>query len=301
MRLIPYRLLCTATAAPNDYHELGTSSEAIGELGYRDMITKFFKQDDSKGHLAWGRVKYRFRGHAEQPFWRWVCSWARACRKPSDLGFDDGGFTLPPLNEIETMVTNSRPRDGMLFVVPAKTLQDQREDRRNTLPGRCEKAAETIIGHDGASVAWCHLNAEADLLEEIIPGAVQVKGSQSDDQKEERLLAFTNGEIETLVTKPKIGCWGLNWQHCQNITMFPSHSFEQYYQAVRRCWRFGQEKAVNVNIITTEGEAGIVKNLQRKAEQATIMFRSVVEEMNNEIQIKKVETFKDKEVVPSWL
>jgi len=301
MRLLPYRLLCTATAAPNDYYELGTSSEALGYLGYQDMLTRFFKQDTAKDYLGWGRTTYRFRGHAEQPFWKWVCSWARACRKPSDLGFDNDGFVLPPLIERERLVHSSTPRDGLLFSIPAQSLAEQREERRCTLPERCETAAATVVNHEGCSVVWCHLNDEADLLKNLIPGAVQVSGSMPDELKEERLLGFQSGEIPVLVTKPKIGCYGLNWQHCHNVVTFPSHSWEQYYQAVRRCLRFGQKHPVNVTIITTEGEVGVLANLRRKADAADRMFESLCRHMNDAMHIDRGREFTQRERIPRWL
>ena len=302
MRTRPYRLLCTATAAPNDYFELGTSSEALGYLGYQDMLTRFFKLDDTKYEVfGWGRPKYRFRGHAEKPFWRWVCSWARVCRRPSDLGFDDGDFVLPELSEHEHIVENTTPRDGMLFSTPARSLREQREERRVTLRERCEFAAELVAKHNGSSVIWCHLNPEGDMLEKIIPDALQVSGSMPDEKKEERLLAFQNGELRVLVIKPKIGAFGLNWQHCHNVVTFPSHSFEQYYQSVRRCWRFGQKHPVTVHIITTEGELGVMRNLQRKAKQADRMFESLTQHVNNELRLSQTDNFVQKEEVPAWL
>ena len=302
MRRLKYRLLCTATPSPNDFFELGTSSEALGELGYRDMLGKFFKQETKKDHLGWGRVKYRFRGHSEQPFWRWVCSWARACRKPSDLGFDDGDFILPPLNEVEIRVECNKARPGELFALPATNMDEQRAERRLTLNERCERAAEEIITHDGASLSWCHLNPEADLMEKLIPDALQVSGSMSDEQKEERLLAFSSGELSTLVTKPKIGCWGMNWQHCHHQVMFPSDSFEQYYQGVRRSWRFGQKNPVTIKIITTEGGRGVLKNLQRKSDQANTMFESLSRFMNDELLIGRTEYIgSQNERIPQWL
>ena len=291
MRTIPYRLLCTATAAPNDYHELGTSSEALGYLGYQDMLSRFFKEDIIKDYLGWGRKAYRFRGHAEEPFWRWVCSWARACRKPSDLGFDDGRLVLPPLREHEVVVHSSKTRAGMLFSLPAESLQDQREERRITLEDRCEEAARIVGRHDAASVVWCHLNDEADLLERLIPDCRQVSGSQSEDEKEEILLAFQRGQLKRLVTKPKIGCFGLNWQHCHSVVTFASHSWEQYYQAVRRCWRFGQTQPVDVHVIATEGEVGVLANLRRKANAADRMFESLVRHMGNALAVDHRRTF----------
>lgn len=301
MRTIRYRLLCTATAAPNDYHELGTSSEALGYLGYQDMLSRFFKEDIIKDYLGWGRKAYRFRGHAEDPFWRWVCSWARACRKPSDLGYDDGKLKLPALIENEVVVRSSKLRDGMLFSLPAATLQEQREERRISLQDRCEHAAGLIEKTKGSAVAWCHLNDEADTLERLLPDCKQVSGSQREEEKEEILLAFQKGQIKRLVTKPKIGCFGLNWQHCQNVVMFASHSWEQYYQAVRRCWRFGQKKPVSVSVIATEGEIGVLANLRRKASAADRMFESLVKHMGDAMDVDSKRTFGQKEEVPSWL
>lgn len=301
MRTIPYRLLCTATAAPNDYHELGTSSEALGYLGYQDMLSRFFKEDIIKDYLGWGRKSYRFRGHAEEPFWRWVCSWARACRKPSDLGFDDGDLVLPPLREHEHIVHSSKTRSGMLFSLPAETLQEQREERRITLEDRCQSACGLVSDHAGAAVIWCHLNDEADLLERMLHDCRQVSGSQSEEEKEEILLAFQRGELRRLVTKPKIGCFGLNWQHCNKVVTFASHSWEQYYQAVRRCWRFGQTSPVDVHVVATEGEVGVLANLRRKADAADRMFESLVHHMGDALAIDHKRLFHHSERMPSWL
>jgi hypothetical protein len=301
MRTIKYRLLCTATAAPNDYWELGTSSEALGLLGWRDMITKFFKQETSKDHQGWGRTKYRFRGHAEQPFWSWVCSWARSLQKPSDLGFDDSRFILPPLIEREIVVKSATTRDGFLFDLPAADMREEREERRRTIRERCDKAADIANRHDGSSVLWCELNDEGDLLETLCHDAAQVKGSMSDEEKEENLTAFSEGQLRQLVIKPKIGAWGMNWQGCHNVVIFPSHSFEQFYQAVRRCYRFGQQHPVTVNMIVTEGERGIQANLQRKKMQADKMFRSIVSHMQDAMHLVTRDYFPETESVPSWL
>lgn len=301
MRTLPYRLLCTATAAPNDFFELGTSSEALGYLGFQDMLSRFFKQETKKDYLGWGRTKYRFRGHAQEPFWRWVCSWARVCRKPSDLGYENNGFELPPLKEVEHVIKVEYLKPGMLFPMPAEGLQEQREERRQTLTERCEMAASLATEHTGPTVLWCHLNPEGDMLTKLIPGAEQVAGSMPDEQKEERLLAFQSGQLKTLVTKPKIGCFGLNWQHCNNVVTFPSHSWEQYYQAVRRCWRFGQKEPVTVHVVTTEGEHGVMKNLQRKASQADQMFGALTKYANDALKIESDIHFTEQTEVPSWL
>ncbi len=301
MRTRKYRLLCTATAAPNDYFELGTSSDALGHLGFQDMLTRFFKQETKKDHLGWGRMKYRFRGHAEQPFWRWVCSWARACRKPSDLGFDDERFTLPELTEKEHLVEAGNLMPGMLFPIPARDMREQRAERRHTLEERCEAVAREVIGHDGASVSWCHLNDEGKLLAKLIPDCLEVSGTMPDELKEERMIAFQAGQLKRLVIKPKIGAFGLNWHHCHHVNTFPSHSYEQYYQLVRRCYRFGQKHPVRVNIFTTEGEVAVLKNLQRKSAQCDKMFTALVENMGQSQSIDRSNPHDTKEVIPSWV
>jgi hypothetical protein len=312
LRMRPYRLLCTATAAPNDYIELGTSSEALGNLGHMDMLTRYFKNDQNTirptlyrhrgvdfSRLEEG-AKWRFKRHAETPFWRWVCSWARAMRRPSDLGFDDSNFVLPPLIERETVIGASRPLEGELFVRSAVGLREQREERRATLTERCEAVAEKLSDAE-SGIAWCHLNDEGDALERCIDGSIQVSGKDSDDEKEEKLLAFSRGDARVLVTKPKIASYGLNLQHCSRMTFFPSHSYEQYYQGVRRCWRFGQKSPVTVDVITTEGELGVLRNLQRKAEAADKMFAALVGFMNDALQLDSINPFVNAEELPNWL
>lgn len=306
MRKMPYRLLCTATAAPNDYIELGTSSEALGYLGYMDMLSRFFTNKERTARSmggkwrASGAEKWRFKGHAEEQFWRWVSSWARAMRRPSDLGFDDDGFDLPALEQRQHIIQARQARDGALFDMPAIGLQEEREESRRTVHERVERAAELINGADSA-VAWCQLNAESELLTKMVDGAVEVRGSDDPDAKEEALAAFGRGEIRVLVTKPIIGAWGLNWQHCNRMTFFPSHSYEQYYQAVRRCWRFGQERPVTVDVITTEGGVTALKNLERKATQADRMFDQLVAHMREGLSIKRTDDYNVEVEIPSWL
>lgn len=304
LRPLQYRLLCTATAAPNDYIELGTSSEALGYLGHIDMLNRFFtnknKTSDTKG-MGWNRGdNWRFKGHAEEAFWKWVSSWARAIRKPSDFGFDDNGFKLPPLEHQEHTVKARTPPTERLFDLPATGLHEEREELRRTIKERCEEAASALEDADRA-VAWCHLNDEGKLLTQLIDGAVEVQGSDPPDKKEERLVAFSKGEIRVLVTKPSIAGWGLNWQHCNRMSFFPSHSYEQYYQAVRRCWRFGQEKPVVVDVVTTTGGANALKNLQRKAAQADRMFDALVNHMREAVQVYRDDTHGNEMEVPAWL
>jgi hypothetical protein len=304
MRKMKYRLLATATPSPNDFIELGTSSEALGYLGHMDMLNKFFR--NSMNNSATGRhhgevIKWRLKGHAELPFWRWVCSWARAVRTPSDLGFEDAKFTLPPLIESQHHVDARAKPEGMLFALPAHGLKEQRDERRRTIIDRCERVAELVNGTGQPALAWCHLNPEGDLLEKLIPDAEQVSGADSDETKERKLIGFARGDFRVLITKPSIGAWGLNYQHCNHQTFFPSHSFEQYYQAVRRCWRFGQKRPVTVDIVTTEGEKSVLENLQRKSKQSEEMFSNLVAQMNAARGIEREASFTKKEEIPSWL
>jgi len=313
LRKMPYRLLATATAAPNDYTELGTSSEALGYLGLTDMLGRFFVNDkktvDVKGHYngfhaprAYEQPAWRFKGHAEEMFWRWVASWARAMRKPSDYGFSDDGFVLPPLEYRHHVVEPDMPSDdGTLFDVPAVGLREERAELKRSITGRCEKAAELLADAD-PGIAWCNLNAEGDLLEKIIPGAVQVSGSDDPDVKEERLSAFGRGEIRVLVTKGAVAAYGLNWQNCHRMTYFPGdHSYERHYQAVRRCWRFGQQHPVTADIITTPGGVRALESIQIKTAKADRMFDALVKHMNNALAVDRSAVYGTDTEVPSWV
>jgi hypothetical protein len=312
MRKRPYRLLCTATAAPNDFEELGGSSEALGEMGQRDMLTKFFTSNGafmtrtgSTGGRFWNAQMrssvFMLRPHAERDYWRWVCSWARAMRKPSDLGFDDGAFKLPPLNVRQHVVKAKRPRDGYLFDLPAVGLAEQRSDLRRTIGERCDMAAQLVNAHNRPAVVWCNLNEEGKRLARSINGAVEVAGCDSEEHKEETFAAFISGNVRVLVTKPTIGGFGLNLQHCAHQTYFPSHSYEQYYQSVRRCWRFGQKQSVMVDMITTDGQENVLSNLQRKADAAAVMFDNLVSMMRNELKLNKRNQYTNTEEIPTWL
>lgn len=305
MRRMPYRLLATATAAPNDYTEFGTSSEALGGLGHTDMLKKFFKNDEN--NIGTGRVygkgrAWRFRGHSEVPFWRWMASWARAMRKPSDFGFDDSKFVLPELVEQDHLVKALTLAPGFLFETTAKGMQEEREEQRRTINERCEKAAE--LAQTGKPVVlWCNLNPEGDLLEKLLPGCVQVKGktSESDMQKREEVFeAFAAGQIRGIITKPKIGALGLNWQHCAHSIDFPTYSFEQHYQKIRRFYRFGQTQTVKADSVITESTCHIQEAVRRKSAQADRMFAAIVEHMNHAITIEGAK-FTEKEILPTWL
>jgi hypothetical protein len=312
LRKIRYRLLCTATPAPNEYIELGTSSEALGYLGYMDMLSRFFKnnqgnsikpfvsRDKGRNHQQErDSEKWRFKGHAEKPFWQWVCSWSRAIRKPSDLGFDDGPFVLPPLIERQHLIETHSAPPGMMFTLPAIGLREQREERRRTIEERCERAA-ALVANGEPAIVWCSLNDEGDLLEELIPDCVQVSGADSDEAKTEKFLSFVDGKSRVLVTKERIGGWGLNFQHCAHSVSFPTHSFEGYYQGIRRCWRFGQTRPVVSDIVTTEGEKDVLANLQRKSAAADKMFADLVRYMNSALGIER-ENFSQIVEAPAWL
>lgn len=315
---IPYRLACTATPAPNDYIEMGTLSEALGELTHSDMLATFFRQisDDEKRkrataddiihskRLSWRVIQsmgqWALKSHAFEPFWKWVSSWSRACRKPSDLGpFDDTEFVLPPLNRRDHIVVPRTPPEGYLFTIPAFGLNQERAERRRTLEERSELVAKLTEKSDSA-VVWCQLNPEGDRLEKDIAGAVQVKGSQSTDEKEELILAFLSGQARVMVTKPKIAGLGLNMQHCAHVVTFVDHSFEKFYQCVRRCWRFGQQRPVTLDVIATEGEVNVKKNMERKEALSSQMFDSVIRFMNDVNTIKSAEATLETER-PSWL
>ena len=299
MRRCRYRGMFTATPSPNDYIELGTSSEALGYLGYMDMLGQFFKNDEDSLHPGFIGSKWRFKPHGERDFWRWVASWARAIRKPSDMGFEDRGWILPALVEVDHEI-QSPALDGMLFPVPAKGLTEQREERKATIQQRCAKAAEILAASD-CGVSWCHLNEEADTITSMVPGAVNLSGSDADEEKEEKFRAFRAGEIRHLVTKPKIAALGVNWQHACTATYFTDYSFEQYYQAVRRMWRFGQKRPVTIHNISTESLRGVARSRKDKADATDKMFRVMVEHMRDAMGVERYREHQNQQEIPQWL
>lgn len=301
---LPYRLVCTATPSPNDYIELGTNSECLGVMTQSDMLSYFFKEDENRRHTVFTdekyRVKWTFKPHSEKPFWKWVASWDRAIQKPSDLGFDDTRFILPPLNmEYHTIDVPYIP-PGELFPRPAISLHEQREERKRTVRERCEKVAE-LVNHDRPAIAWCHYIDEGLLLKELIPDSIEIAGRHSVDEKEAMLSDFAAGNVRCMITKPKIGCWGLNLQHCGDMTFFPSHSFEGFYQGIRRCWRFGRKDPVNVQIVSALGESRVIEGLDRKREQAAHMFTSVVRHMRQAMEIYSNDNHHHAVQMPAWM
>lgn len=270
----PYRLACTATPAPNDHMELGNHSEFLGVMSRSAMLAQFFVHDGGD------TSKWRLKGHAEDEFWKWLCSWAVMVRKPSDIGFGDEGFELPPLEIIEHRIESHDVQDGYLFPVAAQSLMERRQARRKSLQGRVEAAVATVGMTDESWCLWCDLNDEADALESAIPGAVQISGSDKPEFKESSMLGFTNGEISTLVTKPSICGFGMNWQHCNHVAFVGlSDSYEQFYQAVRRFWRFGQTKPVQCHVFVSEAEGAVVANIKRKEADAQRMAAEMVSHM----------------------
>ncbi len=257
----PFRLACTATPAPNDHMELGNHAEFVGVMSRPEMLATFFCHDG--GNTS----QWRLKGHAVAPFWRWVASWSMFMRRPSDLGYSDDGFDLPRLRIVEHDADAEIPPDpGMLFALPALSISDQRRARRGTLAERVDRVAGIVNGEPTEPwVVWCELNDESAALSRAIDGAVEVSGSMDAETKERRLVDFANGLSRVLVTKPSIGGFGMNWQHCARMAFVGlSHSFEQFYQATRRCWRFGQRREVEAHVVVTEIERAVVNNVQRK-------------------------------------
>ncbi len=289
LKQIRYRYLFTATPSPNDYTELGTSSEALGYMGYTDMLTKFFKNnEDTISPMNIG-TEWILKGHARKAFFQWVSGWSISMRKPSDLGFDDSRHMLPNLVVNDHSVRNEKNQvvNGQLlmFNAIARRQSEVHAEQKDTIESRCLKAVEMARHHD-TSVYWCNLNSEGDLLEKLDSSAYQLKGSMKLDQKEEVLLAFANGEIKKLITKPKITAFGLNWQHCNHTVYFPTFSYERYYQAIRRFWRFGQLNDVIVDRVFSDGQKRVIDSLNVKAAKANELFSELNANLHQSYDIK---------------
>ena len=271
---IPYRLAATATPAPNDFMELGNHAEFLGVMSYTDMLAMFFTHDGGETQ------KWRLKGHAEGAFWRWMCSWSVMLRHPRDLGYEVAGFDLPPLQQQQhTVEVEYKPNGDTLFPLEARTMSERIKARKDTVADRVAKAASLTPG-DRPMVWWCNLNAESEALAKAIPGAVEVRGSDSEAEKERKLIGFSTGAFSTLITKPSICGFGMNWQHCADTGFVGlNDSFEQVYQAIRRFWRFGQTKPVNVHFIAAETEGAVVANIRRKEADAERMAKAMVAHM----------------------
>lgn len=280
-----YRLAATATPAPNDFMELGNHAEFLGVMSYAEMLAMFFVHDGGETQ------KWRLKGHARKDFWKWMAEWSVMFNSPYDLGFDGSSHVLPPLREHNVVVDSDITGGDALFRFEAQTLQERIKERKNSIEERCHRAAEIANASTEPFILWCGLNAEGDLLERLIPDSVQISGSMKEDEKERILADFSAGKIRTLVTKAKITGHGLNWQHCRNMIFVGlNDSWEQVYQAIRRCWRFGQKYEVNVYYISSQLEGNVVKNLERKNTQAEEMMQAMIEEMKDFQNVKATET-----------
>lgn len=267
-----YKLPCTATPAPNDFMELGNHSEFLDQMSRNEMLSMFFIHDSGETQ------SWRLKGHAENIFWEWVASWAAIVTKPSDLGYKDDKFKLPPLNIHSHVVKSSHNIEGHLFTVEAKTLSERRDARKISTDERVKMCAELVNNTDESFLVWCDLNYESEMLKNAIPGSIEVKGSDSVEHKEKSMLDFADGNLRVLISKPSICGHGMNFQLSHNMAFVGlSDSFEQYFQAVRREWRFGQKNPVNVHVITSDLEGEVVRNIKRKEEQAKKMINGMVE------------------------
>ena len=303
VKKIPFRYLSTATPSPNDFIELGTSSEALGYMGYMDMLGKFFKnnQNDTGGRNNIGE-KFYLKPHAENDFFAWVNQWAIMVKMPSDLGFSNERYDLPQLIVNKHIVKNQSLIDingqVQMFTPIAKSMTEVRHEQKQTELKRCEKAFELASGK--LSVYWCNTNNESGLLKSMDNEAVEIIGSQSIEKKEEILLAFANGEIKRLITKAKMTGMGLNWQHCNHSVFFPTWSYEQYYQAIRRFWRFGQKNDVTIDMVISDGQTRVIEALQQKTEKAIQLHKSLTENVNRSFE-NKVKEFDKNILTPKFL
>lgn len=286
IKRVPYRFLSTATPSPNDFIELGNSSEALGYMGYMDMLTKFFKSNQNSVDSNNRNIgeKFYLKPHAERDFFAWVNQWSVMVKRPSDLGFNNKGYELPSLHVNKHMVGNSKTWviDGQesLFAMPAKSMTEVREEQKITVHERCEQAVKLAYGK--TSVYWCNLNEESELLARLDPNAAEIIGGMSIDQKEEILVSFAKGEIDRLITKAKMTSMGLNWQHCNHTVFFPTWSYEQYYQAIRRFWRFGQKQEVTCDMVISEGQERVLEALEQKTQKAIQLYGNLVANANRD-------------------
>lgn len=286
IRKVKYRFLATATPAPNDFIELGNSSEALGHMGYMDMLTRFFKSNQNTADSNNRNIgeKFYLKPHAERDFFAWVNQWSIMVKKPSDLGFSDERHVLPPLHVESHIVESTKPLtvggQGSLFAAPAVSMTEVREEQKATVAERCERAVELASGK--VSVYWCNLNPESEILASLDPGAVEIRGSMTVDQKEEILVAFARGEVDRLITKARMTGMGLNWQHCNHTVFFPTWSYEQYYQSIRRFWRFGQKREVTCDVVVSSGQERVLTALQQKTEKAIELYGNLVAAANHD-------------------
>lgn len=304
VKKIKYRYLSTATPSPNDFIELGTSSEALGYMGYMDMLGKFFKNNQNSVDSNNRNIgeKYYLKPHAEIDFFAWVNQWSIMVKMPSDLGFSNERYNLPKLITNRHIVENQSMFDHngqmLLFTPIAKSMTEVRHEQKQTELKRCERAIE--LANEKTSVYWCNTNQESTYLKNMDKQAVEIIGSQSIDKKEEILLAFANGEIKRLITKAKMTSMGLNWQHCNHTVFFPTWSYEQYYQAIRRFWRFGQKNDVVCDLVVSDGQTRVLEALQQKTQKAIELHENLTKNVNQSFE-HKVKEFDKQIILPKFL
>ena len=303
IKKVKYRFLATATPSPNDFIELGTSSEALGYMGYTDMLTKFFTNNEDTIKPQNIGTQWILKGHAVDSFFKWVSSWSISMRKPSDLGFSDDKHILPELITNYHSVKNAKNMtvNGQiqLFNQVARRLTEIKEEQRCTIEPRCEKAVEIASNHD-VSVYWCNFNKESELLAKLDPSAYEIKGSMNIDKKEELLISFSKGEIKKLITKAKMTGFGLNWQHCPHTVFFPTFSYEQYYQAIRRFWRFGQKNNVICDLVYSDGQKRVLDSLIAKADKANKLFNKLNDNLHSDFK-SDIKQFNNEVIKPKFL
>ena len=304
----PYKLCCTATPSPNDFMEIGNHAEFLGIMTQTEMLATYFVHDGKN------TSKWKLKGHAVSACFEWIASWACCLTNPSDLGYDGTDYKLLPLriHEIQTHSDDSEDIDGQtMFIAPvASSLSERRQARKDSLQARVDKAKEIAENADGQCLIWCDLNDESSALAKEIPDSVEVKGADTDEHKKSAMMGFSNGEVKRLISKPKIAGWGMNWQNCNTVIFVGlSDSFESYYQAVRRCWRFGQKKPVDVYIITSDKEEAVKQNIERKQANAEKMTAELVKytknilssEIRGTTRITENYIAVEKMIIPQWL
>ena len=305
IKKIPYRFLSTATPSPNDFIELGTSSEALGYMGYMDMLGKFFKQNNNAVDSTNRNIgeKFYLKPHAEKDFFAWVNQWSIMAKMPSDLGnFSDERYKLPELIINKSIVNNNSNfvinNQFEMFNRPAKGFNEVRQEVKQTINDRCDRALELAQGK--TSVYWVNRNEESKILRENDSEAVEIIGSQSIDQKEEILKAFAEGNIKRLITKAKMTGMGLNWQHCNHSVFFPTYSYEQYYQAIRRFWRFGQKENVVIDMVISDGQTRVLEALQQKTQKAIELYENLTKNVNQSFE-NKTREFNKEIIKPNFI
>lgn len=304
VKKMPYRFLSTATPAPNDFIELGTSSEALGYMGYMDMLGKFFKTNQNSVDSNNRNIgeKFYLKPHAENDFFAWVNQWSIMVKMPSDIGYSNDAYMLPDLNTYSHEIKNQSLIDVngqiQMFAPIAKSMTEVRHEQKQTELKRCEKAVELSQGK--VSVYWCNTNQESAYLKEMDKDAKEIIGSMSIEKKEEILIGFADGQIDRIITKAKMTSFGLNWQHCNHTVYFPTWSYEQYYQAIRRFWRFGQKQNVDVHLVLSDGQKRVIEALQQKTQKAIELHSKLINSVNG-VYTHKQKEFNQNIIKPKFI